>query len=247
MRCRHLVPVEFIGTMRPEQKIVVVEAEDHAEPAKLAALEDPSHFPDIRIEGMGVADDQLHPRSLGGGNHGIAFFQRQGQRLLDQHVLAVLHRFDGLLRMKAMGGCDVDRLDRRDRGIVRENPHTRLRRTGVQKPREAAAADPCQRKADARMNRGGADHERAGQAKPAIPRRRGGCASRPSSVLMTLMTGESPKQISEQRAQRTIKEHDVVELYVAPRKAPIGVAAPQRVVPHRDIEAALRRARAGLR
>ena len=54
--------VEFVGTMWPEQKIVVVEAEDHAEPTKLAALEDPPHFPDIRIKGMGVADDELHSR-----------------------------------------------------------------------------------------------------------------------------------------------------------------------------------------
>ena len=80
---------------------------------KLAALDDPLHFADIWIEGVGVADDQMQPRSLCGRNDLIAFFKRQSQRLLDQNMLAVLHRLNRLRRMKAMRRRDVDRLDRR--------------------------------------------------------------------------------------------------------------------------------------
>ena len=55
--------VELIGPMRPEKEIVVVEAQDHAEPAHFSALDDPAHLADIRIEGMGMADDQPAFRS----------------------------------------------------------------------------------------------------------------------------------------------------------------------------------------
>ena len=55
--------VELIGSMRPEKEIVVVEAQDHAEPAHFSALDDPAHLPHVRIEGMGMADDQPAFRS----------------------------------------------------------------------------------------------------------------------------------------------------------------------------------------
>ena len=76
-------------------------------------MNDPVHFADVGIEGVGVADDQMQAGAVCGSNDGVAFLKRQSQRLLDQNMLAVLHRLDRLTRVKSMRRRDVDRLDRR--------------------------------------------------------------------------------------------------------------------------------------
>ena len=113
IECNAAAPlrIEFVVAVRPEEKIVVVEAEDHAEAAELSALDDPPHFPDIRIECVSVPDDQMHARSVGGGHDGVALFERQSQWLFDQHMLALLHGFDRLRCMESVRRRDVDRLD----------------------------------------------------------------------------------------------------------------------------------------
>ena len=103
--------VKFIGAMRAQEEVVVVEGKDHPEPAQLAALNDPVHFADVWIEGVRMANDQMQAGTICRRNDLIAFLKRQSQRLLDQNVLALLHRLNRLTRVKAMRRRDVDGLD----------------------------------------------------------------------------------------------------------------------------------------
>src|SRR5712691_8573948 len=107
-----LLAVKFVGAMWAQEKIVVVEGKDHPQPAQVAALNDPVHFADVWIESMCVADDQMQAGTICRRNDLIAFLKRQSQRLLNQNMLALLHRFNRLTRVKAMRRRDVDGLNR---------------------------------------------------------------------------------------------------------------------------------------
>src|SRR5262249_28695401 len=109
-----LLALKFIRTMWAQEKVVVVEGKDHPKPAQLAALDDPVHFADVRIEGMRVTDDKMHAGTICRRNNFVAFLERESQRLLDQNVLAFLHRFDRLTRVKSMRRRDVDGLNGRN-------------------------------------------------------------------------------------------------------------------------------------
>ena len=87
--------------------------------------DDPLHLPDVGIESVGMADDQLQAGTLRRGDHRVAVGQRKRQRLLDEDVLAVLQRLDCLTRMEAVRGGDVDRLDRRVPAQVARSRHRR--------------------------------------------------------------------------------------------------------------------------
>ena len=155
-----------------------MKAEDHPEPAQFAALNDPAHFADVRIEGVGVADDQMQPGPFGGGDHGVAFLERQSERLFDQHMLAVLHRFDRLKRMEAMGRCDVDRLDGRVAAQfvkVRIHVCAKLPRESLARARQRIHAGT---ELNVRMNRRGADHECAGETEAGDPQTKSAAAQR---------------------------------------------------------------------
>src|SRR5262249_16983414 len=106
-----LLAVEFVGAMRAQEKVVVVEGEDHPEPAQLAARNDPMHLADVWIEGVRVADYEMQAGAVCRRNNLIAFLERHRQRLLDQNMLAVFHRFDRLTRVESMRRRDVDGVD----------------------------------------------------------------------------------------------------------------------------------------
>ena len=97
--------------MWAQEEVVVVEGQDHPEPAELAALNDPVHFADVWIESVRMANDQMPARTVCRRNDLIAFLKRQSQRLLYQNSLALLHRLNRLGRVKAMRRRDVDGLD----------------------------------------------------------------------------------------------------------------------------------------
>ena len=67
--------VEFVGAMRAQQKVVVIEGQDHAEPAQFAASNDTCHFANVGVEGVGVTDYQRHPVRSCGIDHRIAIRQ----------------------------------------------------------------------------------------------------------------------------------------------------------------------------
>ena len=77
---RHLVEqdaaalrgVEFLRPARTIEIVGVVEAVNEPEPAELAASDDVAHQPHRRIEGMGVADDQMHLVALDRRDDGVA-------------------------------------------------------------------------------------------------------------------------------------------------------------------------------
>ena len=99
---RHLVEqdaaalrgVELLRPARPVEIVGVVEAVDEPELAKLAASNDVAHQPHRRIEGVGVADDQMHLVTLDRRDDGVALAKRQRHRLFQDDVLAVLGRED---------------------------------------------------------------------------------------------------------------------------------------------------------
>src|SRR5215813_7601713 len=99
--------------MWAEQKVVVVEGNDHSESAELTTVNDPMHLSDVWIEGVRVADYKMQPGTICRCNYVIALLERQSQWLLDQNVLTLFHRFNRLARVKSMGRRDVDRFNRR--------------------------------------------------------------------------------------------------------------------------------------
>jgi hypothetical protein len=108
-----LLAVKFVRAMWAQEKVVVVEGKDHPEPAQLAALNDPMHFADVRIEGVRVAHYKMQAATICRRNNLIAFLKRQSQRFLDENVLALLYRFNCLTRVESMRRRDVDGLNRR--------------------------------------------------------------------------------------------------------------------------------------
>src|SRR5579859_6142914 len=157
--------VELVRAVWPQQEIIVVEAQNHPEPAERAAFDQRAHAADIRVEGMGVPDDDREARPLCRRDDAVAILKRQGKRLLDQDMLAVLQGLDGLPGMMLMRRSDVDCLDRRIAAQVFESrvrPRAEIAGKGFTWALErihGGAQD------DMRMRGRGADHERAGKAE----------------------------------------------------------------------------------
>ena len=61
---------------------------------------------------MAVSDDQLHARTSCRADHRLTLVDRQGHRLLDEHVLTGSRGDPYVLGMELMRGRDVDRFDR---------------------------------------------------------------------------------------------------------------------------------------
>ncbi len=84
---------------------------DHAEPAKRAARDEPTQRADVGIEPVRVPDDEAGPGACRGGDHPVAILERERERLLDEHMLAMLECEDRLIGMEPMRRADIDRLD----------------------------------------------------------------------------------------------------------------------------------------
>src|SRR6516225_669551 len=164
-----LLALKFIRTMWAQEKVVVVEGEDHPKPAQLAALDNPVHFADVRIEGMRVADDKMQAGTICRRNNFVAFLECESQRLLDQNMLAFLHRFDRLARVKLMRRRDVDGLNGR---IPAQFMKVRIDRR-VELPRKRIARTRQRihpgTERDFRMCYRGANHERSSEPKSCDP------------------------------------------------------------------------------
>ena len=109
---RHLVEqdaaalrgVELLGAARAIEKVRVVEAVDQPELAELAAGDDVAHQPHVRIEGVGVADDEVHLVPLDRRDDRVAIGERQRHRLFQDDVLAVLGGKLGVRRRETGAG-----------------------------------------------------------------------------------------------------------------------------------------------
>ena len=66
---------------------------------------------DRRIEAVAVPDDELHARLARRRDHRAAFVERDRDRLLDQHMLAVRGRGGDMPGMNLVRRGDIDRLD----------------------------------------------------------------------------------------------------------------------------------------
>src|SRR5215831_1387062 len=118
---------------------------------------------------MRVADYKMQAGTVCPRNNFIAFLERESQRLLDQNMLAFLHRFDRLARVKLMRRRDVDGLNGR---IPAQFVKVRIdRRVELTRKRLARARQRIHRGAerDFRMRYRGANHERSSEPKPRDP------------------------------------------------------------------------------
>ena len=142
---RHLVEqdaaalrgVELLRPARAVEIVRVVEAVNEPELAQLAAHDDLAHQPHRRIEGMGVADDQMHLVPLDGRDDGVAIVERQRHRLFQDDVLAVLGGEDGVRRVELVRRGDIDHLDRRVARPASARPHRPARCGRGRTPRAA--------------------------------------------------------------------------------------------------------------
>ena len=80
--------VELFRTTRAVQEIGEIHRRDHPDIAKHAAVDELPRAPDRQVEAVAVADDEMHARTAGRLDHAGAFFQAQGHRLFDHHMLA---------------------------------------------------------------------------------------------------------------------------------------------------------------
>jgi hypothetical protein len=157
--------VELLRPARPVQIIGVVEAEDHAELAEVAAHDHVAHQPHRGIESMGVADHELDLMPLSRRDDGVAIGQRQRHRLFQDDVLAMLGGEDGVRRVELVRRGDIDHLNR---GIGAELFHIGI---GL---RVVIAGEGLARlrmrigggfQHEPGMSRGGMHHHRAGHAE----------------------------------------------------------------------------------
>ncbi len=152
----------------------------------------------------------------------VAFLKRQSQRLLDDSMLALLHRFDCLARVKSMRRRDVDSLNRRIPAQfmeVRIDLNVELPSKGLAWARQRIHPGT---ERDSRMCYRGANHEGTSEPKSCDPkpnRRLCGVGSRFDSHE-TLRDAGGFRAL-EQRTERAVDEHEVVESYGASRQPPI--------------------------
>ena len=170
---RHLVEqdaaapfgVELFRPARAIEEVGVVEAVNETEPAEVAAPDDLMHQPHRRIEGVGVADHEMHLVALHRRDDGVAVGQRQRHRLFQDDVLAVLGRKRRVRRMKLVRGGDVDDVDLgighqlSDVGI---GPGVEVAGEGFARPGIGIGRGPQH---ETRMGRRGMHHHRASHAE----------------------------------------------------------------------------------
>jgi hypothetical protein len=169
-----------------------------------------------------VADYEMQARTIGRRNDLIAFLKRQSERLLDQNMLALLHRFNGLFRVKSMRRRDVDGFNGRiPAQIMKVRINRRVELTSEALARTRQRVHGCT-ESDSRMCHRRTDHKRAGEPKSCNPetnRRR--CGGRIGGDFHeTSGTPVHPPAL-EQRAERAVKEHEVVEPYATSRQPPV--------------------------
>ncbi len=121
--------------------------------AELAANNDLAHQAHGRIEGVGVADDQVDLVALSRGDDGVAFRERERHRLFQNDVLAMLGRERGMLRVELVRRCDIDHLNSL---IADQHPHV-LVRTG-----RFMVAGECLARPRMRIGAGGEHEVRVG-------------------------------------------------------------------------------------
>ena len=158
--------VELLRPARAIEIVRVVEAVDQAEPAQLAARDDVAHQPHRRIEGVGVADDQMHLVPLDRRDDGVALGERQRHRLFQDDVLAVL----GGEHARAARGTGAAWRCRppATAGSAHQHPHVRIgprvvvAGEGLARPRMRIGGGPQH---EVRVGRGGVHHHGPGHAE----------------------------------------------------------------------------------
>ena len=100
---------QLFRTARPVQEIRVIEGLDHADPADIAAVDQRPRLRDRRVETVARPNDQGDAGPLAGLDHGLAIGQGNGERFLDQHILAGRRGGHDLFGMQPVRRCDIDR------------------------------------------------------------------------------------------------------------------------------------------
>ena len=155
------IRVELLRPTRPVQEIRVVETEDRGEAPHLAAGHHLADAPDVGIEAVRVADDQMGVGPVRGRDDAVAIGKGEGHRLFDEDVLAAGQRRRRLVGVILVRRGDIDRLDavvvaQRVEGLVGRGPE--IRREGLARTRQRVGAG---NQGEIRMDAGGADHHRA--------------------------------------------------------------------------------------
>src|SRR5919201_3712133 len=172
------------------------------------------HFADVWIEGVRMANYYMQAGTICRRDNRIAFLKRQSQWFLDQNMLSLFHRFNRLPRVKSMRRCDVDSLNR---GIPTQIMKVRIDRC-------VELLSECFAWAGQRIHSGterdswmcyrGANHEGSSEPKP--------CDSEPNRQLCGVASRFNIHEVLrdagrfrtlEQRAERAVEQHDVVESY----------------------------------
>ena len=91
--------------------VEAVLGEDQRRLAEHAGLHRLDGFQIVRLEMAAIADHQLLARLLGGGDHRLAFGDRDRHRLLAHHMFAGLVRADRVFGVHRVGQHDIDDVD----------------------------------------------------------------------------------------------------------------------------------------
>ena len=94
------------------QEVSVVKGLDHSQLAELAARDQLRGQLDRRIETVAGPNDQVNPRLVRGGDHGLGVFHRDRERLFHENVLSSARRGQNVIYMHLVRGGDVDRFHR---------------------------------------------------------------------------------------------------------------------------------------
>ena len=126
--------IEFFRPPRAIEKIRVIPRRDHAERAEFAARHDLPHRAHRRIEGVGMANDQMHVGALDCRDDGVAVGKRKRHRLFKNDVLAGLCQRHGVRAR----GTDAASRHRRPRCADRRTTRRAAAYDGVLKSRANA-------------------------------------------------------------------------------------------------------------
>ena len=106
-----LLEHELVGGARPQHPVSVRPHEDRAHVAEAAFDRHAAHRAHAETVTRRMAGEQFHAVFFCRLAHAIGFVEVDRHRLLDRNVLAVAHRFDGVLAMILVGRRDPDRFD----------------------------------------------------------------------------------------------------------------------------------------
>jgi hypothetical protein len=148
---RHLVEqdsaaqrsIELFGAAGPVQVVRVVEAVNEPELAKLAAGDDVAHQAHRRIEGVGVADDQMHLVTLDRREDDVALRERQSHRLFQDDMLAVRGGEHGMFGVVLVRRGDVDDGNGR---VADQHPHVLISPCSCDRRRRPGAVPDADRR-----------------------------------------------------------------------------------------------------